>query len=100
MRPRKDDLLPTTQPTEAGRDLGSLDLIVEAEKQDGEINDADNTRAASIAVLDTKVTLLYVDGYPRWEYRYLKNQMIRDKTVSVSCLLTSADPTFLQGGSV
>ncbi len=42
--------------------------------------------------------MLYVDGYPRWEYRYIKNEMIRDKTVNISCLLTSADPTFAQEG--
>ncbi len=43
--------------------------------------------------------MLYVDGYPRWEYRYLKDQMIRDKTMDISCLLTSADPTFHQEGT-
>ena len=51
-----------------------------------------------IAVLDAKITVLYVEGYPRWEYRYIKNEMIRDKTVDISCLLTSADPTFRQEG--
>src|SRR5205814_3449578 len=40
----------------------------------------------------------YVAGYPRWEYRYIKNEMIRDKTVDISCLLTSADPSFKQEG--
>ena len=42
--------------------------------------------------------MLYVDGYPRWEYRYIKNEMIRDVTVNIACLLTSADPTFAQEG--
>ncbi|HEX8343072.1 MAG TPA: hypothetical protein VF624_19370, partial [Tepidisphaeraceae bacterium] len=39
-------------------------------------------------------------GFPRWDYRYLKNEMMRDKTVDISCLLTSADPTFRQEGDV
>ncbi len=43
--------------------------------------------------------MLYVDGYPRWDYRYLKNSLLRDKTVKLSCLLTSADPDFRQEGS-
>ena len=30
-------------------------------------------------MLDAKVNVLYVDGYPRWEYRYIKNEMIRDR---------------------
>ena len=79
-------------------EVGPLDLVVEAVKQQGEIDDEDNVRTAQIAVLDAKIAVLYVDGYPRWEYRYLKNEMIRDKTVDISCLLTSADPTFAQEG--
>lgn len=79
-------------------EVGQLDLVVEAVKQAGEIDDADNTREIQIAVLDAKINVLYVDGYPRWEYRYIKNEMIRDATVDISCLLTSADPSFRQEG--
>ncbi len=79
-------------------EVGTLDLEVSAVKQPGEIDIEDNTRSVQIDVLDAKVAVLYVDGYPRWEYRYLKNEMIRDKSVEISCLLTSADPTFAQEG--
>jgi uncharacterized membrane protein len=79
-------------------EVGTLDLVVEAEKEAGEIDDEDNARTAQVAVLDAKLAVLFVDGSPRWEYRYLKNEMIRDKTVDISCLLTSADPTFAQEG--
>jgi uncharacterized membrane protein len=74
----------------------SLQLIVEAEKQPGQINPADDVRDVSIQVLDTQVSLLFVDGLPRWEYRYIKNSLIRDKTLKVNCLLTSADPDYVQ----
>jgi uncharacterized membrane protein len=79
-------------------DVGQLDLVVQADKQPGEIDDEDNTRDLQIAVLDAKIAVLYVDGYPRWEYRYIKNEMIRDATIDISCLLTSADPSFRQDG--
>jgi uncharacterized membrane protein len=78
--------------------VGPLDIVAEAVVQPGELDDQDNTRTAQVAVLDAKVNVLYVDGYPRWEYRYIKNEMIRDKTVNISCLLTSADPSFAQEG--
>ena len=78
--------------------VGTLDLVVEAVKQAGELDDEDNTRQVQLAVLDAKIAVLYVDGYPRWEYRYIKNEMIRDRTVDISCLLTSADPSFAQEG--
>src|SRR5688500_15386647 len=79
-------------------EVGTLDLVVEAVKQIGELDDEDNVRTVQVAVLDAKLNVLYVDGTPRWEYRYIKNEMIRDKTVDISCLLTSADPTFAQEG--
>ena len=65
----------------------------------GEIDEEDNARTLQVSVLEAKVALLYVDGFPRWDYRYLKNEMIRDKTVELSCLLTSADPDFHQEGT-
>src|SRR5439155_25110500 len=79
-------------------EVGTLDLVVEAQKEPGEIDDEDNIRTAQVAVLDAKLSVLYVDGAPRWEYRYIKNEMIRDKTIDISCLLTSADPNFAQEG--
>src|SRR5690606_36016708 len=33
----------------------------------------DNAIEVSVHVAPEKVRVLYVDGYPRWEYRYLKN---------------------------
>ncbi len=80
-------------------EVGTKNLVVEAEKQPGELDDEDNSRAVQVSVLDAKISVLFVDGYPRWEYRYLKNELIRDKTFDVSCLLTSADADFAQEGS-
>lgn len=96
-------ILPNDRPVEAElqfkpTQVGTLDVIVEAENEPGELDDEDNLRLAQVAVLDAKIAVLYVDGYPRWDYRYIKNEMIRDKTVDISCLLTSADPSFAQEG--
>jgi uncharacterized membrane protein len=76
--------------------VGPLDVKVQAVPQPGEIDDQDNSLPVSVDVLDARISVLYVEGYPRWEYRYIKNAMIRDKTVEISCVLTSADPTFDQ----
>ncbi|HEY8666811.1 MAG TPA: hypothetical protein VIL86_09110 [Tepidisphaeraceae bacterium] len=78
--------------------VGPHDLIVEAVKQTGELDDQDNIRTAQVTVLDAKISVVYVDGYPRWDYRYIKNEMIREKTINISCLLTSADTGFIQEG--
>lgn len=81
-------------PTEAG----TLNLIVEAEPQAGEINLEDNAREIQLSVLEAKINVLYVEGYPRWDYRYLKNELIRDKTIDVSCFLLSTEASFRQEG--
>ena len=78
--------------------VGTLDVQVSADALPDETDADDNSRTLQVSVLDAKIALLYVDGYPRWDYRYLKNEMIRDPTVDISCLLTSADPTFRQEG--
>jgi len=77
-------------------DTVDIDVVVVAEP--GELEKEDNVRSTQVAVLDAKLNVLYVEGYPRWEYRYVKNEMIRDSTINIACLLTSADPTFAQEG--
>jgi uncharacterized membrane protein len=83
------------QPTE----VGNKQIEFVADRQAGELDETDNARQAMVSVLDAKITVLFVDGYPRWDYRYLKNALMRDKTVEVSCLLASADFSFLQEGN-
>jgi len=78
--------------------VGTLKFRVVAERQAGELDYTNNELPASVDVVDSSINVLYVDGYPRWEYRYIKNAMIRDKTVNISCLLTSADVGFHQEG--
>jgi hypothetical protein len=60
----------------------------------------DNAIEVSVHVAPEKVRVLYVDGYPRWEYRYLKNLLLRaDANLDVQCFLLSATPDFLQESS-
>lgn len=76
--------------------VGMFDVTVQAAPQPGEISDKDNQRMSPVEVLDAKINVFYVEGYPRWEYRYIKNEMIREPTVNLSCYLQSADTGFAQ----
>lgn len=78
--------------------VGTLELAVQAELEPAELDEEDNTRLAQVEVLDAQIRVLYVDGYPRWDYRYLKTEMMRDPTIEISVLLLSADPGFAQEG--
>ena len=96
--------VPAERPTEVELQYetltpGIFDLIVEAEPDPTEVDEQDNRRPVQIEVMDARIAVLYVEGYPRWEYRQLTWQLIRDSTINVSVLLTSADPTFAQEGN-
>ncbi len=78
--------------------VGTLDVKMVVDEVQGEIDTQDNSVAARMAVMEARVVVLFVDGDPRWEYRYLKNELIRDKLIDVSCLLASADTGFAQEG--
>ena len=60
----------------------------------------DNSVEFSVHVSTATLRVLYVDGYPRWEYRYLKNMLLRaDKKIQAQCYLLSATPDFPQEAS-
>ena len=51
-----------------------------------------------INLLDEPLRVLYVEGGPRWEYRYLKNLLLREESIESSIMLLSADRSFAQEG--
>ncbi len=59
-----------------------------------------NARTFAIELIDRPLRVLYVDGYPRWEYRYLKWLLIREKSIESSIMLLSADRDFAQEGNM
>ena len=65
-----------------------------------ELVSENNTRTIEVEVIDQPIRVLYIEGYPRWEFRYLKNLLIREKSISASTFLLSADRAFAQEGDV
>ena len=57
----------------------------------------DNFVEFGVHISPAAVRVLYVDGGPRWEYRYLKNLLLRaDAKLEVQCFLLQANPDFPQ----
>ena len=79
-------------------DAGRRDWEVRLVAVDGERNEGNNTQALSVEVLDRPLAVLYAEGPPRWEYRYLKNLLLREASVGVSVVLFSADAGFVPEG--
>jgi hypothetical protein len=58
-----------------------------------------NTQDLSPTLVDRPIGVLYIEGYPRWEYRYLKTLLTREGTFTSSMFLLSADKDFAQEGT-
>ena len=57
----------------------------------------DNALELTVHIAPEKVRVLYVDGYPRWEYRFLKELLKRsDENIRAQMFLLSATPDYLQ----
>ncbi|MAE67094.1 MAG: hypothetical protein CMJ18_22775 [Phycisphaeraceae bacterium] len=59
---------------------------------------ANNLRRVDVELIDRPIRVLYIEGYPRWEYRFLKNLLVRERSLSSSMMLISADRQFAQEG--
>ncbi|MEM7682679.1 MAG: hypothetical protein AAF288_12040 [Planctomycetota bacterium] len=63
-----------------------------------ELTFSNNQEGLEIDFTDRPIRVLYVDGYPRWEYRYLVNMLKRERSIDASILLRTADAAFIQEG--
>ena len=78
--------------------LGTYTLTLEVPVESGELDETNNTASAEVEVREESLRVLLVESYPRWEYRYMRNAMVRDPGVEVSCLLFHPDIPEVGGG--
>lgn len=75
-------------------------FLVRTPPLEGETRLEDNILRLSVNVTNQTIRVLYVDGYPRWEYRFLKEFLKRsDENITVQCYLNSATVDFPQESS-
>lgn len=70
---------------------GAWKLALNVPPEPDEIRTDNNTQTFSITVRQEILKVLVIDSTPRWEYRYLRNAMMRDPGVQVSCVLLHPD---------
>ena len=66
---------------------GRFDFRILSPTQPGELRDDNNSRVVSLQVIDSKARVMLVEGDARWEFRYLKNLLERDKQVQLTSVL-------------
>ncbi len=86
----------TTRP----EDAGGRTWVVQVEPEGPDLVSQNNSAEMSIELVDRPMRVLYIDGYPRWEQRYLRNLLIREPSISCSTLILSTDRRYIQEGDV
>jgi hypothetical protein len=84
----------TTQAATAGVQAWKARVVPGGADLVPENNEAD----VGIEMLGRPLRVAYFDGYPRWEYRYIKNLLVREKSFRASSMLLSAGRRFVLEG--
>jgi uncharacterized membrane protein len=66
---------------------GQLDLRFTLDPINGERNLANNSRARVVDVPEGKYRILYIEGEPRWEYKFMQRALNDDPSIQLSTLL-------------
>lgn len=75
---------------------GDVDLRISVASMPGEADAVNNADRRMLRVEPGRIKVLYIDGYPRYEYRFLKDSLLRVGNMEVQCFLVSASPDFIQ----
>lgn len=79
-------------------DPGELDLRFTLDPINGESNLSNNSRAQVVDVPDGNYRILYIEGEPRWEYKFMQRAMDEDPSVQLSTLLRVTPNKFYRQG--
>ncbi|TVQ60724.1 MAG: hypothetical protein EA378_10730 [Phycisphaerales bacterium] len=79
-------------------DAGDADWLVEIDPDGGDLIEANNREPLTLSLVDRPLRVVYFDGYPRWEFRYLKNILLRERSIDSSNLLLATERSYIQEG--
>ena len=79
-------------------DAGQMDLNFTIDPINGERILANNTRSHVVDVLEGRYKILYVEGEPRWEYKFMQRALDDDPSIQLSTLLKVTPNKFYRQG--
>ncbi len=71
---------------------GVFRYVLEVEPQEGELQTENNRVETTVRVRKERIRVLLVQADPSYEYRYLRNMLVRDPTIELKTVLQNADP--------
>jgi uncharacterized membrane protein len=66
---------------------GTFNFSVRIPADYDELTDQNNVYPFFVKVVKTKLEILYIDGRPRWEYKFLKHSLEGDPNVESRCMI-------------
>jgi len=81
------------------KDAGDAKWRIEIATAESDLIPDNNIKALDIELIDRPLRVLYVEGYPRWEYQFLKSILVREKSIESAIMLVTADRDFAQEGN-
>jgi hypothetical protein len=88
----------TLMHTPEGEGERRLDLRIVSDRSDSDLNPSNDTQSIAMRIVERPLRVLYIDGYPRWEHRYLKFMLLREPSIVSSSMLLSATRRYIQEG--
>lgn len=85
----------TARPKEAG--AGAWSVRVTPDRPD--LSADNNAQPVAVDLVERPIRVAYFDGYPRWEYRYLKYTLVREASVSSAISIISPDRRYIREGT-
>lgn len=80
-------------------DPGDGDWRVEVLPDLPDLSGENNTGDVRVEIVDRPIRVVYIDGYPRWEYRHLKDILVREPSIRSATMMLAADRRYLQEGT-
>jgi uncharacterized membrane protein len=79
---------------------GAKALEIRFDAQPGERNNKNNATLRLLNVENSKPRILYIEGEPRWEYKFIRRALENDKNVEIVAMLrTTQNKVYRQGGA-
>lgn len=93
---RSGELVPVQFDVEPDEEAGRRVYVLRIEPPPSDHNVRDNQRQATVQIVDRRTKVLLLAGGPTREYRFLRNQLYRDRDTIVHVLLQTGRPGISQ----
>jgi len=91
-----DGIIERLEPSFVPAAVGDYEISLEVPVQPGELNDTNNRLTRTIRVRDQQLRVLLIESSPRYEFRFLKQLLERERTIKLETILQEADLEYVQ----